>query len=64
MIFNKRFRMGLMLLIGGILGALNFIGDYRLLSAASFWGAMLAAGTGIFLMFQGIEERKTPPPEE
>jgi hypothetical protein len=63
MVFNKRFKLGLVLVIGGILAALDNLGDYRLLPGIYFWTAMLAIGVGMFLMFVGIEERRNTPPE-
>ncbi len=62
--FTKWFKFGLLLVIGGVLAALNNIGDYRLWPSISFWTAMVAIGLGMFLMFIGIEEVKAPPPEE
>lgn len=61
--FNKRFKAGLVLVIAGILAALDNLGDYRLLPGVYFWTAMVAIGLGMFLMFAGIEERRNTPPE-
>jgi len=62
--FTKRFKLGLLLVIGGILAALNNLGDYRLLPSISFWAAMVTIALGMFLMFNGVKELRSPPPEE
>ncbi|MCB0833466.1 MAG: hypothetical protein KDC45_08395 [Bacteroidetes bacterium] len=58
--FNKKFILGLLLEFGGMLTALYYIGDYRTMPIVYFWLGMLAGLSGIFLLFKGIESRRTP----